>query len=239
METIKKKYNKKITEGKITVKHYLHKNKQEDNNGNTYSIYVQLTVKRQVTNFKSKIEPFNLIEENEWKIRNYGLFKSCVERDKGLIQYIVTKLKPFDNDEFDIKSVVKIYNFEEINLEHSFDNFLMWEISEFYCERKLPTDVKPISYLGFYSEDKTLTKKASKYKSKIWYLEVIISQVRNVHPNISNQFILLEPTIYDFISGYFINNIIENKTLNVEDSKKLLEEMTTLYNIYQKDYWNH
>ena len=50
---------------------------------------------------------------------------------------------------------------------------------------------------------------------------------------------MLKPTIYDFISGNFFKAINEKKILSVEDSKNLFEEMTELYNIYQKEYWIH
>lgn len=95
-----------MKEGKITIKHYLNKRRGKITfNGDTYPVYVQVTVKRQNSYFKSRLnDEFGYWRDNvyEEEISKKGKFfkKLIAERDD--ILFILRKIKIFDNPFFKI-----------------------------------------------------------------------------------------------------------------------------------------
>ena len=241
MEAIKKIRGKYSVDKKITVKHFLRKNKE--NNEHKFSIYIQLTVDRKMAQFKSKIIPYSIIEENEWVKGNYGFYKRCIERDKGLIEYIVNELNPFDDDKFDIKKVSNIYNLEKVDLEYIFNLALMWEINDFYKERRVTGSMNPASYLGLYKDSKSepnLKVKASEFKSKIWYLDALIFHLCHFGSR-NERYVMLKPSIYDYISGNFIESVKELKMFDNNEEKEiknLIDDMKRLFELHSKEILN-
>jgi hypothetical protein len=234
MEATKRTYQKHTIGGKIAIKHFLYENKREDEYGQRYFIYVQITIKRKTTQFKSKVEFFGF-SKDDFENENYDFYKDAIDRDKNLIEFLVTKLDPFNKDNFDIKEVTKLYNnYGLISLEGVFNTFLMYEISDFHKNRKIPAMVSPLSYLGFYQDSEpTLKIKASKFISKVWYLDILVYNLTQRH---DSGYMSFQPTIHDFITGNFKNSLSKFKILDDKEIGELINEMTKLYDSYGAFY---
>ncbi len=134
METIKRKYDKKITEGKITVKHYLNTklkpvyNKKTVKDGkDRFPVYIQIGVVRQSLQIKSKILiPVAIDEFNSFELDNKLIINNEIRR----ITEIIKRQGPFNRKNFDIKIVSCVYNNSTIRLDIVIENRLKIEIQK-------------------------------------------------------------------------------------------------------------
>lgn len=236
MEATKRTYQKHTVGGKISIKYVSH---YHNNNDKKISLYVQLTVKRQTTKFKSKI---NVSGEDMTFFLEDNLFKSSIKREFDLIHFLLSKLKPFENDNFDIKDFFKLYNRNDIDLTIAFDSFLRKSMRLNSKNNNSLLRLKPIVF-ALYFQDKYphLNEIFTIFTSKIWYLDVLVEEYMQVfndkflnEKDIPN-YDFLYPTIHDFVSGEFQKSL--NYFMNNEDSTKLIEDMNKLYNLFEKDYW--
>ncbi len=236
MEATKRTYQKHKIDGKISIKYVPHYHNRYDKK---MSLYVQLTVKRQTTRFKSKIESNG--EDMTFFLED-NLFKSSIKRECDLIRFLLLKLKPFENDNFDIKDFFKLYNRNDIDLSIAFDIFLRKSMSVNLKNNNSLVRLKPIVF-ALYFQDKFphLQDIFTVFTSKIWYLDVLVEEYKQAFndkyyndidmPNYD----LLYPTIHDFISGEFQKSL--NCFMNNKDFTKLIDDMNKLYILFEKDYW--
>lgn len=236
MEATKRKYQKHITGGKVAIKHYLRKNKQVDEFNNLHSVYVQITIKRQTTQFRSRIRGSAGVLEEDFENQQFEIYKDAIERDIKLIEFIVKMVNPFDKVDFNVNEIAKIYNYAGVDLQYLFDNYLMWAIEETYKKFGLRVKIKPLSYIGYYQDsDLNIKEKSSKFKSKIWFLDAIIDELSE---QASSSYFVLSPTIADFVNGTFENSLRKYKILNDVDLALLIEDMTNLYKTFEKELWS-
>ena len=102
-----------ISKGKITINHNLNK-KLKPTEKNRYSLYVQVTAKRDTTQFKSLIDP-QYFSEEEFKDVLVGkgikarVIRSQLEEEKIDIETILSFLNLFERQDFYLGSLSRIY----------------------------------------------------------------------------------------------------------------------------------
>ncbi|GGK72050.1 hypothetical protein ACD591_05190 [Rufibacter glacialis] len=107
--------------GKITIKHYLNKSLSNKEGKNVrQTIYVQVTVKRQVNRMRSRANKFAGLTEIELQSTQQELDNSLaggldmglgrgLSMENSIIHDIITYLRPFDRDSFTLKAFTLIY----------------------------------------------------------------------------------------------------------------------------------
>lgn len=132
MEATKRKYEKKSTEGKITVKHFLNTklkpvpNVQSLQDGkDRYAIYVRIVVLGKTFDIKSKIKFPIALDEFEFILSSQ---KEYFDREINRILHIIKFQRPFESLSFDLKGVSLSYNNATIPLNEAIENTLKRKI---------------------------------------------------------------------------------------------------------------
>ena len=132
MEVTRRKYEKKSTEGKITVKHYLntklkpvyHWGKDEKDR---FPIYITIGVVRQSLQIKSKILIPVAIDEFDSFVFDNKVF---IDNEVRRITEIIKRQDPFKSRNFDIKMVNFVYNNSTTRLDEVIESRLKIEIQK-------------------------------------------------------------------------------------------------------------
>jgi hypothetical protein len=109
MEPTKRTYKKQKVESKVTVKHFLNtrlKGKLQEDGQIGYPLYIRLTAKGLHTDFKSQIPNYVSVDKFDSFQQEY---KTHLGHETRIIEDIVKKLKPDDNQNFSLDSVSKDY----------------------------------------------------------------------------------------------------------------------------------
>ncbi len=162
--TIRKKHIKKDLEGKITIKHYLNiKLKslidEEGYDSFCYPIYTRITVLRQTIEIKSRVN--NSYCEKEDFPNHISKYSESFECEKNTLTNIIKAGKPFENQKFDLKKSIKIYNNLTMPLAYLIDKLLFNQICKLIPYTPIEHD--SITIFGssnlpdsYFNEDKTL-----------------------------------------------------------------------------------
>ena len=162
--TKRKKYIKKDSEGKITIKHYLNiKLKslldEEGNDSFCFPIYTRITVLRQTIEIKSRVN--NSYCKKEDFSNHLSKYSELFECEKDALINIIKAGKPFENQEFDLKKSIKIYNNLTIPLACLIDKLLFNQICKLIPY--MPVEHDNLTIFGssdfpdsYFNEDKTL-----------------------------------------------------------------------------------
>jgi hypothetical protein len=240
--TIKKIRSKYNVDRKITIKHYTKEIKKEINKkvGNEviweapiYSLNVSLIINRKVTNFKSNIS-YNGRNQLGDKVFNH-LYSDAIEREKELLHDIVIKLNPFDSDSFDIKEVYKYFSSDNWYLHNGINKLLFFELLGTNDSLKIPMVhyVNPNSFFQI-STNKEIKERGAKFKSKIWFIDVIIWSL--AQDNVCG-FLVNSPTIFDLVNGRFQKALFSDNFCMISKTEKveLISEIEFLLEKY-RDY---
>ena len=159
MEVTKRKYEKKSTEGKITVKHFLNTklkpvpNVQSLQDGKErYSIYVRMVVLGKTFDIKSKIMFPIALDEFEFILSSQ---KEYFDREISRILHIIKFQRPFESRSFDLKGVSLSYNNATIPLNEAIENTL---------KRKIQNVLKSIANFDEKERDSLLEEKGKTLK---------------------------------------------------------------------------
>ena len=159
MEATKRKYEKKSTEGKITVKHFLNTklkpvpNVQSLQDGKErYSIYVRMVVLGKTFDIKSKIMFPIALDEFEFILSSQ---KEYFDREISRILHIIKFQRPFESRSFDLKGVSLSYNNATIPLNEAIENTL---------KRKIQNVLKSIANFDEKERDSLLEEKGKTLK---------------------------------------------------------------------------
>ena len=231
IKNIRGKYN---VDKKITVKHYLHEIKKNNvNEIQRYSLNVLLSVNRKVTKFNSRIsyDGYSKIEDNVF----IPLYNEAIEREKELISNIVKQLKPFENNDFDIKSVYKILLNDSWDLKNAIYKSIYFELFNTNDSGRIPMKhyVNPYSFYQI-SANKEIKERGAKFKSKIWFIDMILWSLSA--DNNSNGFLINSPTIFDVYTERFQKAILSSdfKMISSTEKVELIEEIENLLVKYQE-----
>lgn len=130
--TLKRKYEKKSNEGKITVKHYLNTRLKPVTNEKSlldgkarYPVYVRAILLGKTFDMKSRISfPVSIDEFESVLIVEKDFFNIEIKE----ITKIIKGLNPFNQTSFDFKKVIYRYNFLSLSLQDSIENTLKEKI---------------------------------------------------------------------------------------------------------------
>lgn len=150
--------------GKITVKHYLDKRlKSQENSkdeifikasdGYYYPLYVQVICKRQNTKFKSYIKP--LKKDTDFGVHkmdgvldntDHKELRLLIEEEKRSIQTMVSLLRPFENDGFQLAGFSAVYEKAVIDLKSLIGNHCKQTMNKLLLSSKLKDFGKVIDW---------------------------------------------------------------------------------------------
>jgi hypothetical protein len=152
--------------GKVTIKHYLNTKVQPEkiNNENYYPVYIQITINRKTTQYKSislakftEIEFSNYIQGKDYKadfvgmgVAQKGYFEKEPERIKQAFEYMI---EHYSSDKIDKDSIKNMWAWVS-------GHFLMWtktQLIEQCWDYKINTEKKNKFYKPFNKEN-TLTE---------------------------------------------------------------------------------
>lgn len=121
---------KSDSDRKITIKHYINSSLtphiREDNKDlKLYPVYVRISLKGKTTHFRSREFSTDFFPFDE-EITETEKYK-C-EKDTKIINTIITRLKPFERDDFTIKDFSEIYNILTQDILYTVEDLLLNEI---------------------------------------------------------------------------------------------------------------
>ena len=218
METAKKKYQKHKVGGKITIKHYLNQGAKDS----FYrQFYMTITVKRKVTQIKSRI--FAGYTESDLITKSKEI-ELITNRESENLTKIIESLNPFDDDNFDIGLISYRYSERYGSLEYLVNNLLIHEIqnlvtgdkpfwkSDFKSEYTLNRNLNACTLLEYFKANGyNVDELLKKYPSEIWFFNAYLSELKynlqraKEFENINKTLIYskLEPTILDYETTNF------------------------------------
>lgn len=215
-EAPRKKYKKHKKDIKITIKHYINERvKVLDSNGiERHPLYVQITVQRKTTSYRSKLEIYGNKHSMYLIGDEYG---RALEREIHNIKYFIEKFDPVNNPEFSLSQVMAMYR-NEPSLVDFVNKCLIRELTvaihkeQPTFEGVLPSyvllnEVPALVLYDKYQYLESVAEVKERYSTKIWWLSFYYQTFYSVlHTRLdAKQYIyhLIEPTVTDYIEGDF------------------------------------
>lgn len=246
------KYKKHKTDSKITIKHYVNKKIKfhTDDDAIHSPLYVQVTVKRQTTFFKSKINTLdNDVEGLESWITSDDHFKLLLQREKENITTIANELIDLKGDAFLVTDVSIVYRKRVQSIVAKVNDYLtavictlyqtQYELNPSAFTEDLDArilEVHPLVLLNKWKDVPGMEDLKQQFSAPLWNFEYYYDFLRHEMNIGTYMYGSLEPTELDFRTGFFKEELLSLFSHVKEDIELLFRELKPIMELNSKYY---
>jgi|GEM_PF-5292330 len=240
-EAPKRKYKKHKKDIKITLKHFINKRVKNINiyEKESCPLYVQITLKRKTTAYRSKLDISSNSEEMYLIEQEYGM---ALKREIKNIKYFINEFNPIGNDNFSLSSVMVLYRTQKSLVSHV-NSVLVRELTTAInknlssFEGVLSSDniLEELDALVLYDRFKELEDVKS-IKSELgeqifwlpYYYQVFCRNLQFRFYQREFVYHILEPTVLDYLEGGFREELEDFFTESKISVSQLLSSIDAL-----------